>query len=189
MKRLGLVPASFLMVSLCGGCASLRPPLPPPDGGVTWTGEVPRCPCRQPPVDRVGDGWAVDRPSSLTRHPGASVCFRSYPPVRTAEGLSGQQCCYDTLGTLIIAGPGAGTPDRASSCGGELRDGVMKVRLAGFLAHVVKDVRPWSRNMTWRRIHRAWPPDNRNRCEEPVVAALGGPPAPGETGGTAGGAP
>jgi len=188
MKRSGPVALFLLVVALCAGCASFRPPCPPPEGEVPWTVEIPGCPCLQPPVDRVGDGWAVDRPSSLTRHPGAAICFRSYPPVRTVEGLSGQQCCYDGAGFLLVAGPGAGTPDRASSCGGERRDGVMRVRLAGFVAHVVKDVRPWSHTMTWDRIHRSWPPDNRNGCGEPVVASLEAPPTPTPSAGAAHGA-
>lgn len=168
----GLAPTAVSTLVLCAGCASLGPPDTPPAGEAGWTAAVPRCPCQQPPAGRVGDGWAVDRPSSLGRHAGASICFRSYPPVRTTEGLSGQQCCYDANGDLVVSGSGAGTPDRSSSCGGERQDGTMKIRLSGFVAHVVKDVRPWSRGMTWRRIHRAWPPDNRNGCGEKDLAAL-----------------
>ena len=132
-----------------------------------WTDRLPGCPCLQPQAAAVGDGWAVDRTSSLRGHPGAAACFRSYPPVKTEVGRSGQQCCYDPTEALVTSGSAAGTPDRATSCRGETNDGRMKVRVLGFVAHVVKDVRPWApRYKSWRNYHPWWPPDNANACPE-----------------------
>ena len=130
-----------------------------------WVAGLPACPCVQPQVAAVGDGWAADRHSSLRQHPGAEACFRSYPPVETAVGRSGQQCCYDRSGELVTSGSAAGTPDRATSCRGESADGRMKVRVLGFAAHVLKDVRPWAPQLkSWRYYHSHWPPNNSNAC-------------------------
>ncbi len=130
-----------------------------------WTAGLPACPCRQPEAGASNDGWALDRASSLRQHHGAAACIRSYPPVLTEAGRSGQQCCYDSTGVLVTSGSAAGTPDRATSCRGERADGRMKVRLLGFVAHVTKDVKPWARRYrSWRAYQEGWTPDNANAC-------------------------
>ena len=155
------------VVSAAFGCQSAAAGDGPAIAGNRWTTRLPGCPCRQPQVAAVGDGWAVDRSSSLHQHPGAAACFRSYPPVRTEAGRSGQQCCYDRTEALVTSGSAAGTPDRATSCRGETNDGRMKVRVLGFVAHVLKDVRPWApRYKSWRNYHPWWPPDNANACPD-----------------------
>jgi hypothetical protein len=144
------------------GCQSLRAGEAP---STRWAMRLPACPCRQPQPKALRDGWAVDRVSSLKQHRGAAQCFRSYPPVRTEAGRSGQQCCYDIAESLVTSGSAAGTPDRATSCNGERVDGRMKVRPLGFVSHVLKDVRPWARRYrSWKTYHAQWPPDNGNAC-------------------------
>ena len=154
-----------VLASTAVACRSMTVADRQPGAGSQWTTRLPGCPCRQPQVVALGDGWAVDRTSSLRGHPGAAACFRSYPPVKTEVGRSGQQCCYDPTQALVTSGSAAGTPDRATSCRGETHDGRMKVRVLGFVAHVLKDVRPWApRYKSWRNYHPWWPPDNANAC-------------------------
>lgn len=144
------------------GCQSMRAAEGPAG---RWAVRLPSCPCRGPQPTELGDGWAVDRVSSLKQHPGAALCFRSYPPVRTEAGRSGQQCCYDRAGSLVTSGSAAGTPDRATSCRGERLDGRMTVHPLGFVSHVLKDVRPWARRYrSWKTYQADWPPDNGNAC-------------------------
>lgn len=154
-----------VLASTAVGCQSMAVADRQTGVGNHWTKRLPGCPCLQPQVTAFGDGWAVDRTSSLREHPGASACFRSYPPVATVVGRSGQQCCYDRAAALVTSGSAAGTPDRATSCRGETTDGRMKVRLLGLVNHVVKDVWPWARlHRSWRSYHSRWPPDNANAC-------------------------
>jgi hypothetical protein len=41
----------------------------------------------------------------------------------------------------------------------------MKVRLLGFVNHVLKDVRPWARRYrSWKTYQADWPPNNANAC-------------------------
>lgn len=158
------------VVTAAGACQSSRPVSSAPQAAIPWTDLLPSCPCTRPHAEVVGDGWAQDAASCTKKHPGAGVCFRSYPTVKTGQGRSGQQCCYDDEGLLITSGSGAGTPDRMSSCRGEKKNGKMKVRLLGLLGHVAKDVRPWSpRLKSWQVYHENWPPDNTNRCSEYYV--------------------
>lgn len=128
-----------------------------PDAG--WTAGLPSCPCEQPPANLTGDGWAVDIGSLERNHPGATICYRSYPAVPTPQGDSGQQCCYDEGGKLITKGKAAGTPDRASNCVGEGADGRMSISLKGVILHYFKDVIP-SRKLTTEQYNRLWTPDD-----------------------------
>jgi hypothetical protein len=110
-----------------------------------WIAQLPECPCEVPDKKLVGDGWAVDIGDIKKHHKGASICFRSYPAIKTDQGMSGQQCCYDSEGQLITTGKGAGTPDRETSCAGEGNDGRMKVAFPGVIFHYFKDVLPGPR--------------------------------------------
>ncbi|CAH1272490.1 SUSD2 [Branchiostoma lanceolatum] len=65
-------------------------------------------------------------PSNCFFHPGAHHCVRSIG--QTSRG-AGQQCCYKTDGSLLLDGPGRGTPDR--------------VRTSSILRHFRADVYPW----------------------------------------------
>lgn len=155
------------IAALLSACQSMKSASKAQDQTIPWTASLPSCPCRQPRADLVGDGWAMDAASYTKKHPGAAMCYRSYPTVRTGKGRAGQQCCYDASGSLITSGSGAGTPDLSSSCRGEKKNGKMKVRLSGFIGHVFKDVRPWSRRLkSWQRYHTIRPPDNSNGCSE-----------------------
>ncbi|XP_061586545.1 sushi domain-containing protein 2 [Cololabis saira] len=59
----------------------------------------------------------VERGSVCTYHPGSVHCVRAVQASR-AQG-SGQQCCYDGTGALVLTGDsvGGGTPDRAHDWG------------------------------------------------------------------------
>ncbi len=136
-----------------------------------WFHDLPACPCENP--DRVAvqldDGWAQDLGEIETYHPGAEMCFRSYPPVRTQAGWSAQQCCYDAEGYLIQAGVGAGTPDQVSTCLGEDQEGQMEFRWWALGGHYFKDVRPWQKEggpAGWQSYQRYWPPDHGCSCNE-----------------------
>ncbi len=155
--RAGIV----LVVMIIAGCQTLRLPRAN-ENGSGWTVDLPPCPCVQPDPRAVGDGWAVDR-TFRSEHPGAAVCFRSYPAVRTSEGWSGQQCCYSISGRLITVGPGAGTPDRSSSCSGESATGRMRVSPQGLISHLLRDVRFW-RRMPWQVYQSYWTPDAGRAC-------------------------
>jgi hypothetical protein len=93
--------------------------------------------------------------------------------VKTGEGKSGQQCCYDTNGKLIKDGSGAGTPDKVSTCKGENPDGTMKVRSSGLWGHYFRDVRPWVKlggeNNGWIEYNKIWVPNKGNNCDETKV--------------------
>jgi len=129
-----------------------------------WLEQLPDCPCEQPKATQLNDGWAVDIGDREKHHPGAALCFRSFPAIATAQGLSGQQCCYDDGGMLIIDGAGAGTPDRESSCGGESEDGTMQVSWNGLFFHYFKDVLPGGR-MSGASYRELWAP-NTGDCNE-----------------------
>jgi len=140
-------------------------------GQPSWFTQLPACPCTAPDRDGVKteDGWAKDKGDIQRFHRGATTSYRSYPPVRTSEGLSAQQCCYNEKGSLITFGRGAGTPDKVSVCKGEDREGNIKVRLSGLSGHYFKDVRPWKKLMKkdslgWKAYNILWIPDNRNHC-------------------------
>lgn len=169
---MNIVTSAFVMLLLVPGPARVRAQ----SARTSWYELLPACPCRNPDFSGtvLGDGWAKDRGDLATYHTGAAASFRSYPPVRTPEGRSGQQCCYDQHGNLITAGTGAGTPDRKSTCAGETRSGVMRLRIVGILAHMRADVKPWKRYMSespggWEAYNRSWVPDNRNACPVNVV--------------------
>ena len=135
-----------------------------------WHKSLPPCPCKNPDLNGVqlNDGWAKDQGDIATYHKGAAECFRSYPYIETSAGKSGQQCCYDRTGSLIQSGSGAGTPDKVSTCAGEDKDGVMKVRTFALLSHYFKDVKPWKNSgepdVAWKVYNQGWPPSQVN-CE------------------------
>ncbi len=136
-----------------------------------WYEHLPHCPCNNP--DRNGiqlkDGWAKDIGNIEEFHQGATECFRSYPPVKTSAGTSGQQCCYDAEGRLIKCGSGAGTPDKVSTCAGEDKNGVMVIRYVGLVRHYLKDVLPfkWAalHDNAWKKYNLEWVPDKGGKCE------------------------
>jgi len=136
-----------------------------------WYASLPLCPCRNPDFDSVKyhDGWAKDKANLNKYHRGAVASYRSYPPVKTEEGWSCQQCCYDYYGNLITSGRAAGTPDKVSACSGENKNGVMTFRFFGLIGHYIKDVRPWIRLMKvdssgWQQYNALWLPDRGNGC-------------------------
>lgn len=140
----------------------------PPAGEASgrWYEMLPDCPCTAPDAEGMvaGDGWAVDKGDIATYHPGATVCYRSYPYVETPAGKSGQQCCYDQEGKLITRGSGAGTPDMASTCSGEDEQGRMRLRWAGLFGHYRKDVRPWKKAGGWKTYNEGHPPNQGAGC-------------------------
>eukprot|EP00961_Rhodomonas_salina_P134834 1813496-Rhodomonas_salina.1 len=85
--------------------------------GLDWLHQVNteiKCPCHVEPTAIPSD-WFMDpscNPASPSRcdkfHPGAFFCTLS----RKVIGNAGQQCCYLPDGSLILDGPGAGTPDK-----------------------------------------------------------------------------
>ncbi|MBL4624008.1 MAG: hypothetical protein JKY42_02530 [Flavobacteriales bacterium] len=130
-----------------------------------WLVALPDCPCEVPDLKNTSDGWAYDIRSSVERfHIGAKYNFRSYPAIETTQGNSCQQCCYDANGKLIATGPGAGTPDRESSCAGENENGEMGVNYANIGFHVVKDVLPFFR-MKIENYHLQWEPNKGENCD------------------------
>lgn len=137
-----------------------------------WHHRLLNCPCRNPDLNQVniGDGWAKDKGDIAIYHKGATECIRSYPAVKTKEGRSGQQCCFDENGNLITAGAGAGTPDKVSTCGGEDSKGIMTIQILTVVGHYYKDVRPWKRmdaqNAAWKKYNTLWVPNNGNGCKQ-----------------------
>jgi len=162
----------LLLFSCCNGCSGPGNAIAPEQ---TWYGALPACPCENPDRDGIkpNDGWAKDKGDIATYHTGATECFRSYPPVATREGASGQQCCYDAQGRLITCGSGAGTPDKISTCDGEDENGAMTIRVGGLFGHLNKDVSPWKKmggqNDAWKSYNLLWPPNNGNRCDTNCV--------------------
>ena len=130
-----------------------------------WLTQLPNCPCEEP-GDDPNDGWAWDAKADLkTYHVGANHCYRSYPAVKTSQGKSCQQCCYDENGKLIVDGSAAGTPDRESSCKGENDEGIMKPNYTNTLAHAWKDVIPYFR-MSMENYHKSWQPNQGDNCND-----------------------
>lgn len=136
-----------------------------------WQTKLPDCPCMAPDKEEtvLNDGWAKDKGDINKYHKGASSSYRSYPPVKTEFGKSGQQCCYDENGRLITSGSGAGTPDKISTCRGENKKGTMKLRLAGIAGHIKKDVKPWNKLIKensngWATYNKEWVPNNGKNC-------------------------
>lgn len=137
----------------------------------SWYEQLPSCPCRNPDQKGVTlhDGWAKDKGNIGKYHKGAAASYRSYPPMQTEAGRSGQQCCYDGNGNLITAGRGAGTPDKTGTCKGENKKGVMITKLSSLIGHFRNDVKPWMRLMKnnpngWQEYNAQWPPNNGNYC-------------------------
>ncbi|QDK77743.1 hypothetical protein EXU85_03680 [Spirosoma sp. KCTC 42546] len=136
-----------------------------------WYNYLPNCPCKNPDSTGVyvNDGWAKDKGNITKYHRGAAECFRSYPPIETSEGKSGQQCCYDKSNNLITEGSGAGTPDKESTCSGENSKGVMITRLIGIIGHYRKDVKPWDdmggENNGWVKYNQLWKPNQGKNCK------------------------
>ncbi|MCF2502728.1 hypothetical protein L0663_05020 [Dyadobacter sp. CY107] len=137
----------------------------------SWLAQLPNCPCEDPDVKGVvlSDGWAKDKADIQKYHRGAATSYRSYPPIKTQQGLSGQQCCYDKAGRLIKSGSGAGTPDKVATCAGEDSQGVMRLRLGGLIGHYFKDVIPWqnagSADIAWKTYNLVWKPNQGSMCE------------------------
>lgn len=139
-----------------------------------WYELLPDCPCIDPDINGVvlNDGWAKDKGNVSKYHKGAKTSYRSYPPVKTQEGWSGQQCCYDFNGKLIVYEQGAGTPDKSSTCSGETNDGFMRLRYVGIVKHYWKDVLPWLKLMKadkengWKIYNKEWQPSKGINCPE-----------------------
>ncbi|RKR85147.1 AMOP domain-containing protein [Mucilaginibacter gracilis] len=136
-----------------------------------WYQKLPACPCRNPDFNgvKLNDGWAKDKGNLAKYHKGATASFRSYPAVKTEEGKSCQQCCYDSKGDLIVSGRAAGTLDKKSACSGEDKNGLMTVRYFGLIGHYFKDVKPWNNLMKkdtagWKAYNALWIPNNGNHC-------------------------
>ncbi len=142
---------------------------------VIWHEQLPACPCENPDKNGivVNDSWAKDVGNIGKYHAGSTECFRSYPPIQTSEGVSGQQCCYDENGKLITGGSAAGTPDKTSTCKGEDAQGVMTTDYGILLGHYTNDVRPWDRfggvDSGWVQYNKFWVPNNKNGCDTNVV--------------------
>lgn len=137
-----------------------------------WYTALPDCPCIDPDYEGVvlDDGWAKDKGDISKYHKGAVSSYRSYPPVKTNEGKSSQQCCYDENGKLITDKQGAGTPDKVSTCRGEDKSGQMLIRWSGVIGHYIKDVKPWNRYMKadsingWQEYNKLWTPNEGKDC-------------------------
>ncbi len=143
---------------------------------VSWLMYLPACPCINPDLNgiKTNDGWAKDRGNIQKNHSGATECFRSYPYVKTSEGKSGQQCCYDEKGNLITQGTGAGTLDKVSPCSGEKSNGNMKVKLSILIGHFINDVKPskklGEKSERWKIYNKIWQPNNANNCPENIIS-------------------
>ncbi|MDX1911532.1 MAG: hypothetical protein SFV22_08615 [Saprospiraceae bacterium] len=159
--------ASLLFFALCNPS---KKQVGSVDKESNWLDHLPSCPCESPDKNgvKLNDGWAKDVGNIAKYHKGATESFRSYPPIQTAEGLSGQQCCYDSEGKLITEGSGAGTPDKVSTCDGEDSKGIMTTRYGGVLWHFKKDVKPWESmggvDSGWVKYNLIWKPNNGNGC-------------------------
>ncbi|MBL7829225.1 MAG: hypothetical protein JNJ57_21500 [Saprospiraceae bacterium] len=157
----GSMSVFVLMTLACGRNRS---------NAITWHQKLTPCPCENPDWDsvRVGDGWARDLGNIAKYHAGSTACFRSYPSVSTSEGRSGQQCCYDAQGKLILCGSGAGTPDMISTCNGEDGRGIMRTKYSALFGHWRKDVRPWEaaggRDSGWVKYNLIHPPNTGDGC-------------------------
>ncbi|XP_065911625.1 protein mesh-like isoform X3 [Dysidea avara] len=73
---------------------------------------LPSCPLsiEQAKVDNKFEEEDLSASFSNTFHPGVSSCFRQIVFTSDNEG-SGQQCCYDDGGELVVGPPGGGTVD------------------------------------------------------------------------------
>ncbi len=152
---------------------------------VKWYEHLPHCPCENPDLNgtKLNDGWARERLRSemgffqkifsgkkgfTYYHPGSTSSFRSYPYVATRingkKFKSGQQCTYDEKGKLIITGPAAGTPDKASPSVGETKKGLLKINFFRVMKHVKYDSSPWKAE-EWATYHKYWPPDRGINCK------------------------
>lgn len=159
----------IVIILISASCGSAKNPKSITNAQV-WYENLPACPCENPDKNgvKINDGWAKDKGDIGKYHKGATECFRSYPPIETSEGVSGQQCCYDLSGKLITEGSGAGTPDKESTCNGENSEGMMTMRYKGILVHYTKDVKPWEEfggvDSGWIKYNQLWKPNNGNNC-------------------------
>lgn len=131
---------------------------------VRWLDKLPECPCLSPDIDLKKDGWAHEKTDLSRFHKGASIAFRSYPPVKTNVGNSGQQCCYDENGYLLTTNEAAGTPDRSGVCVGEDESGAMIVDYLGVIKHFVNDVIPFF-VLDIETYHKFWVPNKGRDCK------------------------
>ena len=150
-----------------------------------WYDALPHCPCENPDLKgtKLNDGWARERHRNEMGffqktfagkkdftffHEGATASFRSYPYVHTIingkKFKSGQQCCYDANGKLIIKGLGAGTPDKSSPAKGENKNGLLKTNIFRVMRHVKYDSSPFEKEK-WSEYHKFWPPDKGINCK------------------------
>lgn len=173
MKKQVYITLAFLILTISAFqiiCSCNRTNGIGKEQAVVWYEKLPDCPCENPDYKKVNlnDGWAKDAGDISKYHKGANECFRSYPPIKTSEGTSGQQCCYDAQGKLITEGSGAGTPDKEATCKGEDEKGIMRYRYEGIFDHYRKDVSPWEKyggiNEGWKKYNELWKPNNANGC-------------------------
>ena len=151
-----------------------------------WYDALPHCPCENPDLNgaKLNDGWARERYRNEMGffqktfagkkdftffHEGVTASFRSYPYVKTIingkKFKSGQQCCYDKNGKLIITGLGAGTPDKSSPAKGENKNGLLKTNIFHVMKHVKYDSSPFEKER-WAEYHKFWPPDKGVNCAD-----------------------
>jgi AMOP domain len=168
MLKISILIAALVGSILLDSCGSSRDVS---SSGGSWYTKLPACPCENPDKNGVvlNDGWARDGTNLDKYHNGAAASYRSYPYVKTSEGKSGQQCCYDKDGKLIKSGSGAGTPDKVATCRGEKSNGKMKVTSFAVIGHYFRDVKPWDRlggrDSGWVRYNKLWVPDQGIGCE------------------------
>ena len=135
-----------------------RPPLPPPPLNQL----IPPCPCTKAgllALAAAGSFRMVQDPAWVVQryHPGADTSYRIW----TGPTAAGNQCTYDTTGTLVTNGPGAGTPDEVSVAA---PTPVVGLPWAG---HWIQDFLPyewyefWDPGYGWQEYHnQGWGPYN-----------------------------
>ena len=136
--------------------------------------ESDSCPCTTAEADRsdrfVEDSEFVFHNFVEHYHPGADTAYRSVagvvqaypsqaPDLQGAAPLyPGQQCAYDTRGTLITGGTAAGTPDAYAP----------EITPTNSRLHTTWDTEP-ADVMTLREYHQTWTPNNGNSCPINVI--------------------
>lgn len=117
-----------------------------------WLSVLPDCPCAETEARSNTATWEPDANPILGYfHPGAASSYRSKTTYSSIPGTAhGQQCTYDSSGSLITEGPGAGTPDVWSPN-------------ASTGNHFLHDVTTWQ-VLGWRIYNRYWRPNNGNSC-------------------------
>ena len=140
----------------------------------TWTKDLPKCPCSFQKSTICGESRYLQVPDFPTIdanpnkygnfHPNASVCIRSSPN----EAGQGEQCCYDSSGSLITSGLSGGTSDRVSPGEGLFNS------LFNVIGHLNKDVYPFEWAMMcdggtpgecMKRYWKKRPVNNKSGCK------------------------